>query len=235
MIGISIDLRGQPLQSVVAVQTFIGSQAIRKVAGYEAQRTVREHLQGLDEARANKLGGRRTHYYSSARKSTEFRLEGDLIIINIPQVGMPLHYYGGTVTAGKNSSPITGQPTKYLTIPAASEAYGRRASDFQDLVVVWGRGGKPVGLAMGEEKSAGEGAPTRGPVLTKKTRLEPGRMMYWLKESVTLPADPTVLPTEDKLATNIRNRLSNAIARRFGDPAGSAEAEPQPDDVGGTD
>lgn len=215
MIAVLISVAGQGPQAIARVNTFIGGDAIRKVAGYEGQRTVREHLQGLDETRANKLGGRRSHYYGSARKVTEYRLEGGAIIINIPQVGMPLHYHGGTVSAGKNTSPITGQPTKYLTIPANREAYGRRASDFPGLVLVWGHNG-PVGLAVGEEKSAGIAAKTRGPVLTKATRLEPGRMMFWLKREVTLEADPTVLPTEEKLGTNIRDRIASAVRRRFG-------------------
>lgn len=221
MIALMIDVRGAPELAVARVRTFIGSDAMLRIAGYEGQRTVREHLQGLDETRANKLGGARTHYYGSARRATEYRLEGDAVIINIPQVGMPLHYYGGTVRAGKNVSFITGLPTKYLTIPARAEAYGKTASDFPNMVIVWGRGGKPVGLAIAEEAHPLYTAVTRGPVLAKKTQLKPGLVMFWLKKEVTFQPDHSVLPTEEKLITNITDRLSKAVRRRFVGVAGA--------------
>lgn len=218
MIAIEIDVTGSPEQSIARVRTFIGGDAIRKIAGYEGQRTVREHLQGLDDSRANKLGGRRSHYYGSARRATEFQIEGEDVIISISQVGMKLHYFGGTVTAGKNSSYATGSPARYLTIPATPEAYGRTVRDFPDLVVVWGKNRRPVGLAIGEEATGSlysAVARRHGAMLTKKAKLTPGKMMFWLKESVTLPPDSTVLPTEDTLGMNIMNRISGAIVRRF--------------------
>lgn len=231
MIALSIDVRGQPEQAVVAVRVFIGSQGFLNIAGYEGQRTVREHFQGLDESRANKLGGRRTHYYGSARKATEYRIDGEGVIISIPQVGLPLHYHGGTVKAGKNASFVTGQPTKYLTIPARAEAHGKTVSDFHDLVIVWGRNRKPVALAIGEERrsSLTTAITRRGPVLTKDKALVPGLVLFWLKQEVTFEPDPTILPTEEKLGTNIRDRLAKAIVRRFG----GEEVQPEADLGGG--
>lgn len=233
MIAISIDLEGAPEQAVARVRTFIGSDAILKIAGYEGQRVVREHLQGLDDNRANKLGGRRTHYYGSARRATEYRMEGDAVIINIPQIGLPLHYHGGTVRAGVNASSATGQPTKYLSIPARAEAYGRRPSDFPNLVVVWGRNKKPVGLAVGEKTSPGAlfSAVTRkhGPMLTKDTKLQPGLMMFWLKLEVTMQPDHTILPTEETISTAVKDRIASVIVRRFG----GAVAGPDEVDLGG--
>lgn len=218
--AISIDVSGQAPQAVARIQAFMGSDAMRRIAGYEGQRTVREHLQGLDETRVNKLGGPRSHYYGSARRSTEYQLEGRDVLIVIPQIGMALHYYGGVVSAGKNASFVTGAPTKYLTIPAAPEAYGKSVSDFPDLVIVWGKGRRPVGLAVGEEATGSlYHAVTRGPLLTKKTKLVPGKVMFWLKESITLQPDPSVLPTEEKLANNITEVMGEAVVRRFGGEA----------------
>ncbi len=211
------------------VSAFVTSDSMRTLAGYEGQRTVREHLQGLEDTRANKMGGRRSHYYSSARRATEYRVEGEAIVIGIAQVGMKLHYYGGTVEAGKGTSYATGQPTKYLTIPASPEAYGKSVSDFPDLVVLWGKGGKPIGLAIGEEATGSlYRAVTRGPMLTKKSKLKPGQVMFWLKQSVTMQADPSVLPTMETLGDNISDRLSKASARAF-------KGETGPDDTLGGD
>jgi hypothetical protein len=217
----------------VRVQAFMQSDGMRNIVGYEGQRTVREHLQGLDETRANRMGGTRSHYYGSARKATEYFIEGEDVVISVAQVGMRLHFYGGTVEAGKNSSYATGSPTKYLTIPAAPEAYGRRASDFPDLIIVWGRGGKPVGLAIAEEANLGSlyMAVTRSPMLTKRPKTTPGKVMFWLKERVTMQADRSVLPTEDELGENIAGRLGKAIARRF--EGKDAEAGAGADEGGG--
>ncbi len=219
MIAVKVELTGHPTEAVVRVQAFLASNSMRNIAGFEGQRTVREHLQGLDETRANKLGGRRSHYYGSARRATEYFLDGDDVVISIAQVGMKLHYYGGTVEAGKNTSFATGEPTKYLTIPAAPEAYGKTVRDFPDLVVVWGAGRKPVGLAIGEEPTGSLYAAVRGgrgALMVKATKLVPGKVMFWLKQSVTLQPDPTILPSMETLGTNITDRVGKAIARRFG-------------------
>ncbi len=225
--AITVDVSGRPDAHVAAVRVFIGSQGFLAIAGYEGQRTVREHLQGLDQSRANKMGGKRTHYYGSARKATEYRIDGEGVIINIPQIGLPLHYYGGTVKAGANSSYVTGEPTKYLTIPARAEAYGKSVSDFHDLVIVWGRNRKPVGLAIGEERrsSLTTAITQRGPVLTKDKNLVPGLVLFWLKKEITLKPDPSILPTEETLGANITDRLGKAIVRRFGGDTTEPEAD----------
>ncbi len=218
MIAMSVKVDGQALDALDRVSAFMLSESMFNVAGYEGQRTVREHLQGLDETRANKMGGRRSHYYGNARKATEYHLEGEEVVIGVAQVGMRLHYYGGTVEAGKNSSYATGNPTKYLTIPASPEAYGKTVSDFPDLVVVWGKGGVPVGLAIGEEPTGSLYlAVTRGPMLTKKSKLKPGKIMFWLKARVSMMPDTSVLPTQEKLGANITDRVGKATARRFMD------------------
>lgn len=213
MIALSLQLTGHPDQAIGRVNDFLKSDSMRKIAGYTGALVVKENFQQLDETRGNKLGGRRTHYYSSARRSTSFYLDGEDVVINIAQVGIALHYYGGVVNAGVNDSFITGKPTKYLTIPACAEAYGRSASDFENLVIVWGKGRKPVGLAIGVPV---EETARRGPVLTKNTRLVPGQVMYWLKESITVTPDKTVLPSSSTLGTAIGLRLTATIRRRFG-------------------
>lgn len=221
---INFQVEGNPGEAVERVRAFLVSDSMRNIAGYEGQRTVREHLQGLDQTRANRMGGRRTHYYGSARRATEYVIEGEDIIISIGQVGMKLHFYGGTVTAGKNISSATGQPTKYLTIPASPAAYGHSARDFPNLIVVWGHGGKPVGLAVAEEANRAGGS-HRGPKLVKRGALVPGQMMFWLKESVTMQPDPTVLPTSETLGENIADRVGKAVVRRFGGTSETATDE----------
>lgn len=223
MISVIIDTKGAPENAAARVRTFVGGEGARKIIGYEANRTVRDHLQGLDATRRNKLGAEPSHYYNSARRATEFYIEGFDVIVSIAQVGMSLHYFGGTVSAGQGTSYASGTPTRYLTIPATAEAYGKRASDFPDLVVVWGKNG-PVGLAIGEEATGSLYlAVTRGPMLAKRAKKRPGKLMFWLKENITIKADPTVLPDDEFLLRNCANRLTGAIARRFSDESTTVE------------
>ena len=88
------------------------------IFGRSVANAVQANFDDLESSRPNKLGGERQHYYSGARSATTFTTSGDTATVMIAQVGMRLRYYGGTVEAGRNVSSFTGQPTKYLTIPA---------------------------------------------------------------------------------------------------------------------
>ena len=119
------------------------------IFGRSVSNAVRDNFDDLEASRPNKLGGARQHYYSQARAATHYTIEGDTAIVGVAQVGMRMRYYGGEINAGANPSAATGQPTKYLTIPATAEAYGHRAADFPDMVVLWGTNG-PYALARQE-------------------------------------------------------------------------------------
>ena len=207
MLNLSITLRDKATPAVNRVAAFMRSDAAQKIIGYEAQRTVREHFQELDETRANRLGGARTHYYGSARRGTGFYFDGADVVVNIHQIGIALHYYGGNVAPGVGLSSATGQPTKYLTIPVAPEAHGKRASDF-DLVVLWGRDG-PYGLAQAE----------RVEVMTLRHGVRvvtrPGKMLFRLSKGETFAPDPAILPEPGEIGENATRHLGNVIRRRF--------------------
>ncbi|WP_009964073.1 hypothetical protein [Verrucomicrobium spinosum] len=103
---------------------------------------------------------------------------------------------GATVTLGgapeifaRVEGPVTIKPvnSKYLTIPASAQAYGRRARELQGL--------KPIRLgrhlALVEESDSGR--PIKGDKSGRKIVVH-----YWLKESVTLPQDRGLLPSEEQ-------------------------------------
>lgn len=215
-VGVTVEVDNAS-PALARVQSWLNSDGPQKIAGYEGQRLVREHLGNLDYERANRLGGPRTHYYGSARKATTFYQEADYVVVNIAQVGMALHYYGGIVQAGANVSFATGMATKYLTIPVDPEAHGHTASDF-DLVLLWGRNG-PYGLALAErtEKMTLHGG------LRVTTR--PGKMMFSLRKEVDIQPDKSVLPEPSMMAQSIGDKISAVISRRWGSGA-SIEVEP---------
>lgn len=151
----------------------------------------------------NAIGGPRTNYYSDAAKATNFSVSGDTVTITVAQVGIALHYYGGTITPGKNNSYLGNGSTKYLTIPARPEAHGKRASDFPDLVVLWGKKG-PYGLGIVEKVGVGvlAGKPTN-------------QVYFWLVKSATIAADPTIVPSQEALIDPIREQIGLELYRVY--------------------
>jgi hypothetical protein len=196
--NIAITIRDGATPAVNRVQAFLDSDGARALMGRAASNVVRDHLQELDDTRPNKLGGERTNYYGSARAKTSYAIDPDGATVSIAQVGMRLHYYGGTVV------PVT---KKFLTIPATAEAYGKSAASF-DLVLVWGLNG-PYALA---KAITSESMTERNGYRQSR---KAGEIMFYLKESVTMQPDETVLPEGGDIAGEIKDRLGSAIRRRF--------------------
>lgn len=178
---------------------------INPVVGRSAVNTYKAHLTGLNSSRPNQLGGARTNFYLGAARGTQFRLEGDDVIISINQVGIRQRFYGGTIR------PRAGK--KFLTLPVHPDAHGKRASEFPGLMLVFGQGGKPIALARPKFRPRARGFV--GPQISVA-----GEILFRLVRKVTQQADETVLPRNelvlariDREATSYLNRLA---ARRGG-------------------
>lgn len=179
MIGIRIKVTDTATAALRRLHAGIQPARLAPIIGRSARNATREHLFSRD-AQGNKLGGPRTHYYGAAARATNFTTEGNSVIVSIPQLGIRQRYYGGT---------IKPKTAKYLTIPVHPSAHGKRAREFGDLVVLFGRGG-PYALARKD-----------------------GTVLFRLAKSVTQRADSTVLPTTEALGAAIRPDLEAHIAR----------------------
>ena len=111
-------------------------------------------------------------------------------MLSVEHNAIAMRYYGGRINPANR---------KFLTIPANAKAYGRRAREFGSTLAVMVRRkqGKITPIALIDKK------------YKKKKRIPRGGVYYWLVRSVTQKADPSVLPTERKLATGITNELSD--------------------------
>lgn len=177
---------------------------INPVVGEEVKGVYRDHLFALNESRANALGGKRTNYYTGAARSVSWTVVPDGVLISIQQIGLALHYFGGTV------KPVT---KKFLTIPARAEAYGKRASEFNDLEILWGKNG-PYALARRVSSSITIGRrPKNGQRSVTPGAVQGGEVMFWLKKEVTIEADPSVLPDEQTINRAV-NRVVLDVAHR---------------------
>jgi hypothetical protein len=167
-------------------------------------RSMRGNFQELESTRPNQMGGKRTHYYAEARRDMTIVYEGDTAIVGTTLVGTNLRYFGGTVKAGANPSYISGKPTKFLTIPATAESYGRRAADFPELEVLFGRNG-PYALARVERRTIARGD-TYGVSGAKSVEI-----LFWLKSSVTVQPDESMLPDPSGLNEAVKSDVNDYV------------------------
>jgi len=175
MSGISIQIRDSATPALQKLRAEYCTRGAQKVMARAGTNLVQQHLRGLDRTRRNELGGKRSHFYSSAARGTNYLLAEDGIHVQISSIGIAQRYFGGTIT------PVKG---KFLTIPADPRAYGRRAREFPDL---YARFPKKHGTGVGYLYIAGP-----------KRQLT---ILYWLVKSVTQRPDPGVLPATNDLGS----------------------------------
>jgi hypothetical protein len=170
----------------------VDSGALNNAMGRGATNLIQAHLFKLDGTRANKLGGTRTHFFSSAAKATQYQARPGEILISINQVGFRQRLEGGTIRTVR---------AKYLAIPVRSESYGKSPREFNDLVVVFGRGRRAVGLAQASRSLVSFGRRRKDGSRSVTNRGETGGLlMFVFKKEVTQAADPSVLPGEQQIA-----------------------------------
>lgn len=193
----SIDIKDSATPAVKRMLESIGGPNINKRVGEAGADLIRGHLEGLNSAKPNKLGGKRTNFWAQCARSTSFVLVPEGALVSINQIGFRQRLEGGT---------ISPRNAKFLTIPAIAEAYGKRAREFNNLRFAM-IGGKP---ALIEAEHSGVRFGKRG---VKATLNLGGKVYYWLARRVTQQAFPGALPTIDQMGKVIVERLDKIIAR----------------------
>lgn len=161
----------------------------------------RQHFTRLASTNRNKLGAR-GGFWNRMLSSTTVVATPDAATIRMPRE-IALRYFGGTVTPKGGS--------KYLTIPARTEAYGKKASEFKDLRFVKFASGA---AALVQRDAPG---PSFGKGKSKQGESVGGGVFYWLVTSATIRADKDVLPTDEeilKAAIIGIDSYTRALARR---------------------
>ncbi len=201
---ITIQVTDRATPHIAKLQAELDRPGVKHSAGGSVMRLILDHLVALDADRANALGGRRTHFYSQAAKSTSYSVNPAGATVSISWTGFAQRLFGGEIR------PVNG---KYLTIPARAEAYGRRAREFDNLEVLFGRNG-PYALAERESTSftirhSGKGEKRKSKIGNRKSH--GGGVFYWLVESVSQDPDPTVLPEESVILDTARAAVSGYL------------------------
>jgi hypothetical protein len=166
------------------------SQEFRNALGRGASNAVQAFLFKLNSTRPNQMGGKRTNFWSASAKSTNYKADGNQITINISKLGYLQRVKGGEIKA---------RNTKYLTIPATPEAYGKRAGEFSNLRFGFGEN-KYGNLMPALIKQSATRSRTGNAIKGKgaaAAQANIGNVMFWLTPRVFQRADPTVEPTEE--------------------------------------
>lgn len=165
--------------------------ALGKVLGRAASNELRKFYRELNAKRPNKLGGKRSNFYSRVAEAVQQAVPGNgTLTIRVSHPHIAQRLYGGTVQARKG---------KYLAIPVHASGYGVYARIYPGtLAFIPARGGRGGYLVQAEEKTI-----TRGPRKggKRKAAKPGGAMIYVLKGAITQRADPTVLPASARMAS----------------------------------
>jgi hypothetical protein len=163
--------------------------------------SLRANFTSLQGSRPNKQGWPRQGYWARAARSvTQPRLDlasatGAAVTVSITEPGIAARYYGPTVI-----KPVTA---KTLAIPAVPEAYGTRPIDARwtgklEFSMV---GGKNMAFVARENffrvVSRGKNKGQRRYGTGEKNAKEGfADVVFWLRRSVTIPEDKSVLPPD---------------------------------------
>ena len=187
MLGINIQTNDAATEAVLDLDRDIDLDQIAPIIGESGKNAVRNHLDALDSKRRNRLGGRRTHFYGDAAKSTNFRITSNGVEVAINHVGIAQRYFGGTI------KPVNA---RNIAVPAAAEAHGKRPREFGNLRLVFG--GKGVNISV-----EGRIKRFRMGLAKKDSGARAGKLLYRLVKSVTQEADKTVLPKDDEILDHV--------------------------------
>ena len=159
-----------------------------------ASNKIKAHLFALNASRPNALGGKRTNFWSKTAKSTSYQGTKGEGTITIAQLGFRQRLEGG---------PIKPRKVTFLTIPAAPEAHGRRAREFNNLTFGFAKNkfghfqpalieAAASGIRFGKKRKTGQRT-------VRQTGSLGGKVMYFLTQGVVQSPDPSVLPPVDEI------------------------------------
>lgn len=169
----------------------VGLQRTRAEMGAAVRIELIEHFTELEQdsvhhRTAARLLAAPTGFYADAARSVQAPVvQGENVSIAINKEGLAQRYFGG---------PIEAKRSKWLTIPAIAQAYGKRAGAFHNLRFVYFRSDL---AALVERLSTLVKRDRKGIFRPIASTL--GAVFFWLKPSVNQDPDPTVLPSDDEM------------------------------------
>ncbi len=187
MIGVQVKIDDQATPYLSQVRKAVGKPVglHHRLAG-RTERLVRDYIRVTGDSRhatAKRLGATPTLHYIRAAQTVQGKA--------VP-TGVEVSLRGAIFARVDRDVRVTARAAKYLTIPATRYAYGRRAREIPGLRFVK----FPSGAAALVRDTTGG-----GPLSTTTRRAT--TVVYWLKKSVLLRKDRTLLPSDQAFAAEM--------------------------------
>lgn len=155
------------------------------VRGVEA--LIIEHLRKKnDGTKPNRNGLPKTNYYADAAKNVEASVDGATIRVEIDHPGLAMHYEGGTVYPKKKALAIPIDASVAGIWPSEANAYANE----DEYALIW-----PKNSSHGFIKD-----------------VEQNQLLWLLIPKATIPADPSVLPTDTEIFGAVEEALMEAAS-----------------------
>jgi hypothetical protein len=196
---IEIEINDKASPAVAAIRDELNRPDVKRVMGRAVAGVLRDYFYKLaadsqHHKTADTLGAGRTGFYERAAQGVQQpELESGGFKVAINHEGLAQRLFGGTI------APVSAN---FLTIPARTEAYGKRAGEFDNLRLILFPSGAGAlvqreatvlrGGARGSRGTAGLAGRSKGEGLG-------GLVFFWLVKQVTQQPDPSVLPTEEEM------------------------------------
>jgi hypothetical protein len=214
MYGMSIQMQdGAVRDALQRLNKGINQPVFGPIIGRAGSDHDKHHLIDYNNAHPNRLGGKRTNFFTKAGRSVLFAVSSnsvDLIIperTSVPHRGIAQHYFGGVI------KPVNG---KLLTIPAIPETHGRRAREFDNLELIGSRRHGFLALVERQSTDLKFGRKRKdGTRSVKATGQRGGRVMFWLVPQVTQRPNPDVLPTSEALGHAVRGPVLDHLHQQI--------------------
>ena len=167
--------RDKLVRDIMSVVGPDGRRDLFSVAAKSVFVVVQRHVRRTGQTRhrwATMLGGRPTGHLTKGARAITWHAAATYGIVEVPIPG---------ITRARHDLVIRPKLAQYLTIPANAISYGRRASELS---------------ALGWRLFRGKG---KGERILFGHREKETRILYWLKDEVTVPKDPSLLPADKQI------------------------------------
>ena len=198
---IFINVTDSATPALVALDGVLNARQLSASVGEAEVALLQDHF--LKNGR-NKHGWPTTSFWPRAARATDYHVIDGGVLVSINQIGVRQRYAGGGI------HPTTGHV--FLTIPACAEAYGHLAGEFSNLKVAYNRNGA-FALVEADATTVSWGRKKKDGTRTMKKQEVGGAVYFWLVKSVTQPADPGVIPSDDEIKSAAVDTINQIVER----------------------
>ena len=174
------------------------------VLGRALATTLRNHFRKRN-LKGNKLGGKRTNFWSSMAKAVQNpKISTAEITVTVSDRALAQKVFGGRIV------PVN---RKALAIPADKKAYGKSPRAFDHLAFIPARkkGSGTVGFLVEGVPGIISRGKRKGEATTRP--LKGGALMYVLRAFVDQDPDPEALPTTEQISTDLMTAARTFLAK----------------------